>query len=104
MPVSPIDLQVLFSQMLNVGREQAIQNELVNVAQSLQATELVKQAETQSSSVNQTEPSEAAGGAESGGESAESEEKEPEKRTRRRAGRKPTFQDPELGKNVDITG
>ena len=106
MPIEPIDLQVLFSRMLDVGKEQAARNELVNVAQSVQAGELIRKTEEQSNSVNETKETDEVRHAkeqgESGGGKSEGEEK---KKDDRRSNRhKPSFQDPDLGKNIDITG
>jgi len=107
MPIEPIDLQVLFSRMLDVGKEQAVQNQLVNVAQSVQASELVRKTQEQSNSVNQTKETdevrptgEGEGKAGAGGSETEEQKKRKSKQRDRRA----SFQDPELGRNIDIIG
>lgn len=102
MPIEPIDLQVLFSRMLDVGKEQAVQNDQVSVAQSLQAGELVRQTEAQSHSVNQTRETGEAEPANGNGGSGAEEEEGPHKGKKQK--RRPTFQDPELGRNIDIVG
>lgn len=105
MPIEPIDLQVLFSRMLDVGKEQAVQNELVNVAQSVQASELVRKTQEQSSSVNETkETDEVRPVGEGEGRSATGEGEEGRKRKSKKQDRRASFQDPELGKNIDIIG
>lgn len=104
MPIEPIDLQVLFSRMLDVGKEQAAQNEQVNVAQSLQAGELVRQTEAQTSSVNETRETGAVEPAKGKGEGHPGEEEEEGKSKGKKQKRRPTFQDPELGRNIDIVG
>lgn len=108
MPIEPIDLQVLFSRMLDVGRQQAVMNELVSVAQSAQASELVRQAEAQSSSVNETKQSEEVERLKGKGQgrsgSGQAEEEGKGKSGAKKPERRASFQDPELGKNIDITG
>lgn len=104
MPIEPIDLQVLFSRMLDVGKEQAAQNEQVNVAQSLQASELVRQTETQSNSVNETRETGEVEPTKENGEGASGEEAEEHRSKGKKQKRRPTFQDPELGRNIDIVG
>ena len=42
----PIDLQTMFSQMNQVGKDQAVQRQVAPEAQALQASELVKETET----------------------------------------------------------
>lgn len=108
MPIEPIDLQVLFSRMLDVGREQAVMNELVSVAQSAQASELVRQAEAQSSSVNETRQTDEVehlkGEGQSRSGSSQPGQEGKGKRGAKKPERKAAFQDPELGKNIDISG
>jgi hypothetical protein len=54
MPILPIDMQILFSQMNQVGKEQAIQKEGHAINQSLQGMALVKNTEQEDNSVNQS--------------------------------------------------
>lgn len=104
MPLEPIDLQVLFSRMPDVGKEQSTQNELVSGAQAAQASELVKETDVRSNSVNETKESDEVRHA---GESEEgSAEKSKGQRKKKKTPRKSlaAFSDPDLGKNIDITG
>lgn len=104
MPIEPIDLQVLFSRMLDVGKEQAARNELVNVAQSAQAGELVRKTEEQSHSVNETKETDEVRQAKEQGESGGAKPEGKEKKKGEAKRNMPSFQDPDLGKNIDITG
>jgi hypothetical protein len=109
MALLPIDLQTLFTQSTQVGKEQAVQKDAPPAAQSQQAAQLVQRQETRDTSVNE----------------AHDQEEGPEKvkdRSRRGAGRrgrppkgaKPAppagsppssvVKDPDLGRNIDITG
>jgi hypothetical protein len=108
-PILPIDLQTLFTQSGQVGKEQSVQKDAPPAAQSLQGSQLVQKAEQRDASVNETHAQE-----EEGPEAVKD-------RTRRGAGRrkrqgrgpaKPpapppvapaVFRDPALGRNVDIT-
>lgn len=105
MPIEPIDLQVLFSRMLDVGKEVGVQNNLVSVAQSMQAGELIRQTEVQSSSVNETrETSEVKPAGQGGSHAGQGETEEETKARKKKSGPKSSFQDPDLGRNIDIVG
>ena len=107
MPILPIDLQTLFAQMNNVGKEQAVQREIAPQHQALQGNQMVRQATEQARSVNQTRDV---------GEGIEKVKEEEERRRRRRrrgADEKPEgkqqddharreLQDPALGRHIDI--
>jgi len=109
MPLLPIDLQIMFSQLSNVGREQAIQRDVSPQYQFVQGTEMGQKAEHDGSSVNQSQQV---------GEGPEKtkEQEEREKRrhpqgqansdTRGSGGEeeKQIFEDPDLGHNVDLVG
>jgi hypothetical protein len=59
MPLLPIDLQTMFSQMSQIGREQAVQKEVPPQYQAVQAEEIVKKTEHDDKAVNQArEPGE----------------------------------------------
>jgi hypothetical protein len=106
MSVLPIDMQILFSQMNQVGKEQAIQKEGNAIAQSMQGMELVKTTEQQDNSVNQSR--EVGDGIEKlkNDEKKKQEEREREKQEREKKARqkKSVFADPDLGNNIDILG
>jgi hypothetical protein len=102
-PILPIDLQTLFSQMSQVGKEQSVQKEGAAIQSSMQNMGLVKQAEQRDASVNESQDVGA------GIESLKNEEKmkqekkqgkkrQPEKDERK----KEIFTDPALGHHVDI--
>jgi hypothetical protein len=106
-PLLPIDLQTLFSQSTQVGKEQAIQKEATPLAQSLQGSQLVQKTEQRDNDVNET-PNQ-----EEGAEKVKDRSRRGAERKRRQAGpkrpappppaAKDVVRDPELGRNVDIT-
>lgn len=108
MAIQPIDLQTLFARINQVGKEVAEQRGSTEAAQAVEGRELVQKTDQKDHSVNETkdleegpaqvrEDEEQPG---SGGrkgkrnkESAQEDEADPE-----------VFRDPDLGKNVDISG
>jgi len=109
MPLLPIDLQTMFSQMTQVGKEQAAVKDTAPQYQFAQATQIVKKAEEADTAVNQSR------------ELGEGPEKlsESEQRRRRRRGAqrkeagekeaqapeaRQVFSDPDLGHHVDMVG
>jgi hypothetical protein len=108
MPLLPIDLQTLFSQTNQVGKEQAAQKEATPQAQSLQGSQMVQKTEQRDNAVNETQQQ---------GEGPEqvkthSRREAGGRKERERKGKKPAkpapradvFRDPELGRNIDVTG
>jgi len=114
MPLLPIDLQTLFGQAPQVGREQNVQREGVPLAQAQHGADLVRRAAQQDSSVNELQQQA------EGPEQARIRER---RRRRRRAGgrresgkgeppRTPprgrdqaeVASDPALGRHIDVTG
>ena len=103
MPILPIDLQTLFTQMNQVGKEQAAQKEGAEIQASIQNMGQVKQAEQKDNSVNQSQ---------NVGEGLESiKEEEKKKREKKRdkkesrenkEKKKEFFSDPALGHHIDI--
>ncbi len=105
----PIDLQTMFSQMSQVGKQQAVQRQVAPEAQALQASKLVKETEIRDNSVNESRDLE---------EGVEHVKEEEERQRRRRSGAKgggekqgrqasseeELFADPDLGRHIDITG
>jgi hypothetical protein len=106
MPLLPIDLQTLFTQVSHVGKEQAAQKDAAPHAQSLQGTQLVQKTEQRDTAVNETQPQEQ--GPERMKRRTRREgrrrEKPPEERSASRPRPPETFNDPALGRNVDLTG
>ncbi len=109
MPILPIDLQTLFGQTAQVGKEQAVQKEASPQAQSAQAAQLVQRTETRDASVNETRPAEegpeqikarARRGAERRGRRREPKPPKPPAPPPRRG----VWSDPALGRNIDVTG
>ena len=110
MPLLPIDLQTMFSQMNQVGREQAVLKEVPPLYQAAQAAEMVQKAEHDDKAVNQTRETGEKEGAGKVGDAGR------RRRRRREPGGKaegqspgepsssPVFEDPALGHNVDLTG
>jgi len=113
MPLLPIDLQTMFSQMSQIGREQAVQKEVPPQYQAVQAEQIVRKSEHDDKAVNQAR--------EPGDGPEKIREERP--RRRRRGGprerrgaavqapaegppreRREVFEDPALGHNVDLVG
>jgi len=109
MAIQPIDLQVLFSRLDQVGKEQAAQKDVPVHNQAVHGAEIVKKTDQQAHSVNETREIEKTGVSKvsdekrrrrppgSGGEERRKEEEEEEPR-------REVLRDPNLGKNIDITG
>jgi hypothetical protein len=109
MPLLPIDLQTLFSQAHQVGKEQSVQKDMVPNAQAAQGSLLARETEARDNKVNETQKQE--NGAEKirdksrreGRRGRDSRESEEEKKKSAKDGRN-VFRDPELGSRVDISG
>jgi|SRR5208337_1159376 len=107
MALLPIDLQTLFTQANQVGKEQAVQKDAPPQAQSLQGAQLVQKTEQRDKDVNETHDQE------EGPEQVKDRARRGADRKRRSAAekRKPAppppakdvVRDPALGRNVDIT-
>ena len=108
MPIQPIDLQTLFAHINQVGKEQAALKEGLTTQQAAQASELIKEKKHQDESVNKTTGTDEdnqkirddhknAGSGESGSDH-ENEKPDTEK------DKMSFFTDPDLGKNIDISG
>jgi len=108
MAMLPIDLQTVFTQATQVGKEQAAQKDAPPAAQSLQGMQIVQQAENRDKAVNETHEQEE--GPEKAGDR---KRRGAERRRRPKKGATPpaahsaasnVVRDPALGRNVDITG
>jgi hypothetical protein len=108
MALLPIDLQTLFTQSAQVGKEQAAQKDAPPAAQSLQGAQIAQQQEVRDNSVNQAQeqqdgPEKLKDRARRGAE---------RRKGRQKDGKTPAPQppasdvvrDPALGRNIDITG
>lgn len=110
MPVQPIDLQTLFAHINQVGKEQASLKEALLAQQAAQANELIKEKKHQDESVNksvkadednqkiQYDQEKASSG--KPGSDHEKENKKPDNKQKKMS----VFTDPDLGKNIDISG
>ncbi len=108
MPLLPIDLQTLFSQTNQVGKEQAVQKEATPLAQSAQGAQMVQKTEQRDNAVNETQHQEegpeqvkARLRREAGGRREKGRQGKPAPKPAPRAA---VFQDPALGRNIDVTG
>ena len=109
MPLLPIDLQIMFSQLSHVGKEQAVQRDVTPQYQFVQGSEMAQKAEHDDSAVNQSQQL---------GEGPEKIKEQEEQEKRRhaqgqekgesdeRAGEeeKQVFEDPDLGHHIDLVG
>lgn len=107
MPFLPIDMQTMFAQMNQVGREQSIQREVAPLLQALQGTEIARRTEQQDTSVNETR--EVGDGVEKVSDESGNEQKRQQSATEKRESflqkkGKEVFTDPDLGHYIDITG
>ena len=107
MALLPIDLQTLFTQSTQIGKEQAAQKDALPVAQSIQGAQLAQKAEIRDTAVNETHDEQE--GPEKAGDRAR---RGAERRKRQQKGAKTpappapsgdVVRDPALGRNVDIT-
>lgn len=110
MPILPIDLQTIFAQMPNVGREQALQRDVAPLQQSAQGQTIVQASYHQDRSVNETNESREGEGVKPRREGRGKRE-ELERRAAREKGqskeegpKEEVFRDPALGRHVDVVG
>ena len=113
MPIQPIDLQILFSHMHHVGKEQAAQKDAAVLQQSKKGNELIQQTRHQDESVAQSKEIEEEEGKVKNDEQQKKGSPNPDRekleggteQSQEQGGRQlEFFQDPDLGKNVDISG
>lgn len=111
MALKPIDLQVLFFRLNELSREQAVQKELLIHQQTVKTNEILKETDQKTHAVTHTTEVEQ-------GETERVRNEGRGKGQRRQAGARPSkpsseqeeepplevVQDPNLGKNVDLTG
>jgi hypothetical protein len=112
-PLLPIDLQTLFGQAPQVGREQTLQRDGVPLAQSLQGTQIARRAGVKDATVNEARQQE------QGPEQARIREqrrgrrgtpsRDGDRKDRRPKNRPPpdvqdVARDPALGRHVDVSG
>jgi hypothetical protein len=107
MPLLPIDLQTLFTQTNQVGREQAARKDAPPLAQQLQGAQLAQKAEQLDHAVNETREQD------NQAEKVKDRTRRGAQRRGRRQGAKraapaalpatDVVRDPALGRNVDIS-
>ena len=111
MALKPIDLQVLFSRLNELSREQAVQKELLIHQQTVKTNEVLKETEQKTHAVTHTTEVEQ-------GETEKIRNEGRGKGQRHHPGAHPpkqssgqeeepsveVVQDPNLGKNIDLTG
>lgn len=105
MSIQPIDLQTLFSQLNQVGKEQALIKGQETLQQTIQGKELEKQTEQNDHSVNNTKDTDE-GPADIREDEQNQQQEENRKKQEREKEKKKVeyFKDPDLGNNVDISG
>jgi hypothetical protein len=105
MAVQPIDLQVLFARLNQIGREQAAHRDMVAQAQAVAASEIAEQSEEQDRRVSQLRTDEE--GPEKVNDESESNpqgQEQGNKRENEERENPEVISDPDLGQNIDISG
>ncbi|MDA3941803.1 MAG: hypothetical protein PF693_21250 [Spirochaetia bacterium] len=108
MPIQPIDLQTLFAHINQVGKEQAAIKEGLTAQQAAHANELIKEMKHKDESVTKGSKTDedkqkiqAENENDSSGASSSDTEKEKSDDEKKKMS---VFTDPNLGKNIDISG
>lgn len=109
MPLLPIDLQTLFSQSGQVGKEQSVAKEQAQNAQAAQGTQIARQTDARDKKVNEAERQEEEGTEQvrRRGRRQSGKERSPAKREKPKTAsqqKKNVFRDPNLGSRIDISG
>jgi hypothetical protein len=107
MPLLPIDLQTLFTQLNQVAKDQTAQKELVPNAQAAQGSQIARQTGVRDARVNETQKQEQ--GAEQVRQRGRRERQRGRKPPEKKKGKPPeekkdVFRDPALGSHIDVTG
>ena len=106
MPIQPIDLQVLFSRINQIGKEQAMQRDLAGIHQSMQGGEFVKKNQELDNSVVQSH--DVGDGVEETDEDGENSSEQPGEQKRREKQEEKSsadfVEDPDVGHHIDISG
>ncbi|MCL2791633.1 MAG: hypothetical protein FWD87_00940 [Spirochaetaceae bacterium] len=106
MSIQPIDLQTLFLKMSHVGKDQAVAKESAALQQAIKGGELEKRTQHSDTSVNKADhsdegPEKTKEDADQGGQN---QDKRKNKKNNDMAENKEILSDPDLGKNIDISG
>ncbi len=105
MAIQPIDLQVLFSRLNQVGREQAVQRDAQIQAQAVAGNEIAERSEEGDHRVAELSTDEE--GPENVGDDSEGKQGSSRQGHREKdddEAKESIFRDPDLGQNVDISG
>lgn len=106
MSIQPIDLQVLFARLNQIGREQVAHRNMMIQAQAVAANEIAERSEEEGRRVSDVN-TEAEGPekvSDEGERSATSQEEREEEQSAEQDASKEVLRDPDLGQNVDISG
>jgi hypothetical protein len=113
-PLLPIDLQTLFGQAPQVGREQNLQREGVPLAQAQQGAEIARRAGLQDASVNELQQQaegpeqarirERRRGRREAGTGRERRDARPPRKAPEEREEPEIARDPALGRHVDVSG
>jgi hypothetical protein len=113
MAIQPIDLQTLFTQIDKIGKVQSAQREGVAVQQAIQGVQLQRKTEEHIQEVNEAQNSgdgaekinnrDRQGGSAAGGRGRKNDENAEENEAENAESGPSFFQDPSLGKNIDIS-
>jgi hypothetical protein len=110
MAIQPIDLQILFNQLDNVGKNQAFQKEGLQMQQALQGAQIQKKTEERVQSVAESQDTgEGAEAVKDRSSRQQNGQKDGEAPAGKDAGdevreRLVVIRDPALGKNIDVSG
>ena len=107
MPIQPIDVQTLFMRLSQIGKEQSLQRESAHLAQTIQGNEMVREAEEQSKTVNESRDVEDGPEAIKDDQQQNQEQKAGERKDQLSGDdeeEQNVFRDPDLGNSVDISG
>lgn len=106
MAIQPIDLQVLFARLNQIGREQAAQRDSITQAQAVAANEIAERSEEEDRRVSELSTDEE--GPESVSDENEGRQTRSETHSEREeeseSPRQEVVRDPDLGQNIDISG
>ena len=104
MSIQPIDLQTLFLKMSQVGKDQAVEKESAILQQAAKGSEIEKRNQHSDTSVNKANNSE--GPEKTKGEKEHSGQNHDKRKHNKNSvyEDKEILTDPDLGKNIDISG
>lgn len=110
MPLQPIDLQTLFAHLNQVGKQQAALKDGVVLQQVIKGNELAKESRMKDETVNQTQETQEESAkvkdrqSEQGGGTYQEERGRKKDEEKEDKTKKNFYEDPALGKNIDISG